>query len=531
MRVPRYIALFFCLCCLFSRAYANTTPARILVGTSEMPLAPSPVYDGTQVLAPVGILENLGATSTESDGKVTITAASGDSGVVKIVDVDGKPMLPMEKVMQIVGGEYAYDSKNRILTLLAHLSSVEFDNDTLKINCSFAVHASVKPYDGKLIVDVIGTKLESEAKEVYIGAPAVAKARLGQLNPTTTRVVLDLTKTTGYELQTTGSAAQVLVKIADDLTPIPPSGRVSSAAASVTVTKVAVQRIDDRSFDVVIGTTARASVSKDFSVVPPRIVLGIAKARIGDTCVVTGTHSLVNPELANTSTGVKLTLALTKPLDYSVNTSDDAIIVRVRPLQKSGGTLAGKFIVIDPGHGGKQKGACSGGAMEKNVNLQMAKDLAAALAKQGAKTLLSHDTDVDMGLADRPHVAMDQNADFFISLHCNSNLVPGSATGIETYYHSQEPSPKTLACLVHDGVCKYTGMCDRRARSDNSLYDSGLSVLRTLSGSGIPGVLVECGYINNPSDRAKLLDAAYRSKLVSGIVTGIKAYVEGKPVE
>lgn len=535
MRVPRYIALFFCLCCLASRAYAEVIPARILIGTSEVPLSPAPVFDGIRVLAPVGVLERLGATSVDTNGNVTITAASGQLGVVLPVDIDGRPMLPMDKVMEIIGGEQTWNAKNRTLTLLARLDSVEFDSDTLKINCSFPVRALAKAWNGKLIVDVVGTKLASEAKEVYIGAPAVDRARLGQLNATTTRVVLDLTKATGYELQTKDAAAQILLRVADGLTPVPAADTspAPTAVASVTVTGVSVQKVDEKSFDVVISTSGKAYASKDFSVAPPRIVLGIPKSKIGDSCAVTGSHRLVKPELTRTAKGTKLTLALAKPLDYTVEATDSAITIRVRPLQKSGGTLAGKFIVIDPGHGGKQKGAIAGGVQEKTINVLIAKDLAAALAKQGAKTAFSHDTDVMMEQSARAQVAIDRNADFFIAIHCNSSMVPGSATGIETYYHKQELSPKTMAYMVHDGVCKYTGMCDRSARSDSGLYASriGLGVLRTLSGSGIPGILLECGYINNSSDRAKLLNASHRSKLVNGIVTGLKAYVEGTTVE
>ena len=535
MRVPRYIALFFCLCCLFSRVYAEAIPARILVGTSEVPLAPTPVFDGTQVLAPAGVLERLGATVDYSNGETKITAASGQSGVVEPIDVDGRPMLPMDKVMEIVGGEQTWNAKSRTLTLLAHLESVEFESDTLKINCSFPVRASVKQWNGKLIVDVVGAKLVSEAKEVYIGAPAVERARLGQLNTTTARVVMDLTKATGYELETKDAAAQILLKVADNLIPVPaasPLPSISAAtSASVTVTGVSVQTVDDKSFDVVISTSGRAHTSNDFSVTPPRIVLGMPKSRIGESCTVTGSHSLVKPELIKTAAGVKLTLALTKPLDYTVETTGTAIIVHVRPLQGSGGTLAGKFVVIDPGHGGKQIGASAGGVMEKTVNVRIAKDLAAALAKHGARTAFSHDTDVLIEQSDRARVAIDRGADFFISIHCNSSMVPGSATGIETYYHKQEPSPKTMAYLIHDGVCKYTGMCDRLARSDSKLYSIGLGVLRKLSGSGIPGILLECGYINNSSDRAKLLNADHRKKLANGIVTGLKAYVEGTTVQ
>ncbi len=529
MRFSWYIALFICLSFLASCAHAETVPVRIMIGKSEVPLAPSPLYDGTQVLAPLSILARLGAASEFDGDRATITAASGQSGVVGVVNIDGKPMLSVERLIEIIGGDYSYDSRTRTLTLLAHLESVEFDNDTLKVNCSFPVHASAKHYDGRVIVDVLGTKLTGEAREVYIGTPAVQRARLGQLEPMVSRVVLDLNKQTGYGLVTSDASAQVLLRIADDLIPVTPAA--PGAPPSITVTKLAVQRIDDQTVDIVIGTTARAAISRDYSVVPPRIVVGVKSARIGDTCAITGSHSLVTPQLTNTATGVKVTLDLARPADYAVDIADDCVIVRVRPLQKSGGTLEGKLIVIDPGHGGKQKGACAGGAMEKTINMQLAKALAAALAKHGARPVLSRDTDIDMGLADRSRAAIDRGADFFISLHCNSNVVPGSATGIETYYHMQEPSPKTLAYLIHDGVCKYTGMCDRKARSDSSLYSSGLKVLRDLRGSGIPGILLECGYINNASDRARLLNAAYREKLAAGVVAGLKAYIEGGSID
>lgn len=529
MRISWYIVLAVCLCSTVSAALAEVVPVRVMIGTSELPLAPSPVHDGTQVLAPVAILDRLGATSVFSGARATITAASGQSGVVGAIDIDGKPMLPLEKIIAIIGGEYSYDSRNRTATLLAHLQSVEFDNDTLKINCSFPVHAAARPYDGKVIVDVMGTKLVSEAREVYIGAPAVERARLGQYNPTVSRVVLDMSKQTGYGLMTSDASAQVLLRIADDLVPIPsgPAG----APADISITKVVVQRVDDNAVDVVIGTTGRPYLSHHFSVIPPRIVLGVKRARVGDTCAVTGLHALVSPELTNSDTGVKVTLNLLKPAEYEVETSDDSIIVRIRPLHKSGGRLADKLIVIDPGHGGRQKGACAGGLMEKTLNVQLAKALAAALTKQGARAVLSRDSDLDMGLVNRARVATDQGADFFISLHCNSNVVAGSATGIETYYHAQEPSPKTLAHLIHNGVCSTTGMCDRRARSDYSLHTSGLGVLRALRGSGIPGILLECGYINNPSDRARLTNESYRSKVAAGIVMGIKAYIEGGTIQ
>ena len=128
-------------------------------------------------------------------------------------------------------------------------------------------------------------------------------------------------------------------------------------------------------------------------------------------------------------------------------------------------------------------------------------------------------------------MAIDASADFFISLHCNSNVKPDSVSGIETYYHQQLPSPKLLAHAIHDGVCKTTGMCDRKVRSDRILYQSGLGVLRGLANSDIPAILLECGYLNHSSDRAKLKESNYRAKVADGIVAGLRAYIEGTPIQ
>lgn len=535
-RFSRCLALLLVCFCVISCARADTVPARILIGTSEAPLAPAPVFDGAGVLAPLQIISMLGASYVDSsDGEnLIVTAAGGQSGTIKTVDVNGNRMLPMDKVISLIGGERSWNAAKRTLTLIAYLNSVEFENDILKINCSFPVRVSTRMWDGKITVDVANAKVASEAKEVYIGAPAASKARLGQYDSTTARVVLELNKPTGYKLETSGAASQVLLRLGDDLVPPTPAPQPTTKQPrqSFTITGVEVQKVDERAFNIAISTSAKATASSVLSVSPPAIRIDLAGARIDDSCEVTGSHSLVNPELTKTGSGARLSLRLSRPMAYSVEVRGTETMVYVRPPDKSGGTLAGKVVVIDPGHGGKEAGACAGGCNEKSLNLQLAKQLAAALGKYGVHTILTRDSDEQMGLSARPQVAIDASADFFISLHCNSNPSPNSATGIETYYHMQEASPMLLAYAVHDGVCKFTGMCDRDPRSDRRLpYVTGLGVLRRLTNTGIPGILLECGYLNHSSDRAKLQDAGYRTKLAAGIVAGLKAYIEGTPIQ
>jgi N-acetylmuramoyl-L-alanine amidase len=534
-QAARYLApLIACLCAMAGACWAEAVPVRIMMGSSEAPLAPAPVFDGAGVLAPVQIVSMLGASRVDAEnGDILVTAAGGQSANIKPVYINGNRMIPMDKLISLIGGERIWDPAKRTLKLIAHLSSVEFDDDTLKINCSFPVRVSTSMWNGNIVVDVANTKLVSEAKEVYIGTPLVSKARLGQFDTSTARVVLELAKNTGYTLESNGAVSQVQLKVGDGLVPPAPavaSSQPQSGKSSYTINSINIQG-DERSFTVGIATSGKSAATSSLSVTPPEIRVDLPGGRLAESCDIAGSHPLVKPELVRTSSGAQLVLKLTRPLAYSVDVRETETVIYVRPADKSGGTLASKVIVIDPGHGGKEGGAQAGGVSEKTINLQLAKQLAASLEKQGAHVILTRSGDEQVGLSARPKMAIDASADFFISLHCNSNVSPNSATGIETYYHQQLPSPKLLAQAIHDGVCKFTGMCDRKARSDRVLYQSGLGVLRGLANSGIPGVLVECGYLNHSTDRAKLRDAAYRSKLAEGIVAGLKAYIEGIPIQ
>ena len=216
---------------------------------------------------------------------------------------------------------------------------------------------------------------------------------------------------------------------------------------------------------------------------------------------------------------VKITT--TKPIMVSQPMiTSPATIIRVTTAD-----LSGKLVVVDPGHGGSQTGAISNDVQEKMINFQIAKVLADELRSEGMRVILTRERDVDMGLYARPQVAIEQKADFFISLHCNSNSSGGSASGIETYYHMNKNDSKLLAKYIQADVCTYANMPNRNARSDGSLYSSGLAVLRKLAESSIPGVLVECGYINNASDRQKLCDPDSQRNIAKGITAGIKDYM------
>src|SRR5581483_12114454 len=101
--------------------------------------------------------------------------------------------------------------------------------------------------------------------------------------------------------------------------------------------------------------------------------------------------------------------------------------------------LAGKVIVVDPGHGGRDPGAIANGVNEKDVNLAMGMDLKAVLESRGARVVMTRTSDVALGpntdadLQARVNAAQSAHANAFVSIHANST--PNhDYTGATTYY-------------------------------------------------------------------------------------------------
>lgn len=179
-----------------------------------------------------------------------------------------------------------------------------------------------------------------------------------------------------------------------------------------------------------------------------------------------------------------------------------------------------KTIVIDPGHGGKDPGACAGGVCEKDIALDVAKKIGAYLEAKGCAVILTRETDFFVELRDRARMANAAKADLYVSVHCNSVRDNARVTGMEVYHytHASEAS-KRAARVIYDKLLPVCGLRGRGVKSKD------LAVLRE---TAMPAVLVELGFISNPGDRAKLTNFAWQDDAAQAIAGGIIEAV-GKP--
>lgn len=168
-------------------------------------------------------------------------------------------------------------------------------------------------------------------------------------------------------------------------------------------------------------------------------------------------------------------------------------------------------VVIDAGHGGSDRGGIPGQRIpEKEMTLDVAQRLKALLTASGYHVVMTRDSDVFIPLATRVAIANSYQNAIFVCIHFNSARRMG-ANGIETYFYSRDSLP--LASAVHYFVAGGAPTPNRGVRR------RGFYVLRK---TNVPAVLVECGFLTNPSEGEYAQTASYRQKLAEEIAAGVR---------
>jgi len=177
----------------------------------------------------------------------------------------------------------------------------------------------------------------------------------------------------------------------------------------------------------------------------------------------------------------------------------------------SGGDGSPVTVVIDAGHGGHDRGGIPGQRIaEKDMTLDVAQRLKNVLSASGYRVVMTRSTDVFVPLGGRVAIANSYRNAIFVCIHFNATGRSG-ASGIETYFYSRESLP--LASAIHYYVTGGAPSANRGVRR------RGYYVLRRTS---IPAVLVECGFLTNPTEAAYAQSVSYRQKLAEEIAAGIR---------
>ena len=217
-------------------------------------------------------------------------------------------------------------------------------------------------------------------------------------------------------------------------------------------------------------------------------------------------------------------------------------------------------VVIDAGHGGEDTGAGgASGALEKHITLSMARELKRQLEQTGRFTVfMSRTRDVFIRLRDRVRMARDRKVDLFISVHADT-VSNRTIKGPAVYTLSEKSSDKEARELAEKenkadliaGVDLtfetpevtniLIDLAQRESMNQSARFATSLirelkrktRVLRNthrfagfavLKAPDIPSVLVELGFLSNPSDERRLRSKSYRRKLASAMSKAVAAH-------
>lgn len=219
---------------------------------------------------------------------------------------------------------------------------------------------------------------------------------------------------------------------------------------------------------------------------------------------------------------VRIVLDLTAPKAYRLmNNNDGLITIDLNTTGQAGdGTMpvsGSKTIVIDAGHGGKDPGAPSyHKRYEKEFNLATALKVQQLLENEpGIQVVMTRESDVYPTLQDRVNLANQLKADVFVSIHGNKSPDGGTGpNGVETHY--TKTNSYSLATIMQKYLLQSSGLKDRGLKKDNLFVNKNTTM---------PAVLLECGFLSNPTDEAAMFSDSYQQQVAEGIVAGLKEFL------
>lgn len=196
------------------------------------------------------------------------------------------------------------------------------------------------------------------------------------------------------------------------------------------------------------------------------------------------------------------------------------------------GSVPGKkVVVLDAGHGGSDPGKVgTNNALEKEVNLAIAKKVQARLEEAGIEVLMTREDDGGLyqegdsnkKIADlnaRCRLIEKSSADITVSIHQNS-YHDSSISGPQVFYYKDSAEGKKLAEILQasfDGVVEKN---TRKAKANDNYY--------LLLHTKCPLVIVECGFLSNPGEADQLITEEYQEKIAEAISRGILGYLNAR---
>lgn len=186
-------------------------------------------------------------------------------------------------------------------------------------------------------------------------------------------------------------------------------------------------------------------------------------------------------------------------------------------------------VVIDAGHGEEDPGKIGiNDALEKDVNLQIAKKIKKLLEKKDIKVVMTREDDTSLAknggeskkvqdMKARVELINKTKPDLAVSIHQNS-YHEESIHGAQVFYFTHSTDGERAAGIMQKALLAVDPENHRQEKADDGYY--------LLRRTEVPTIIVECGFLSNREEAEKLVDKEYQEKIAEAVVQGIEGFVQ-----
>jgi len=464
------------------------------------------------------------------------------------VIINGKIFIPARDIVEALGGRITWFPALKLLNIImadrdisvvmgvpeAEVNGKVF---TLENSPSIIQNRVMLPVEIISLIADLGIDWDENSRQLEIIRKKNFITNIRSYTHTDkTRVVIDVSEKTSYKIITLNSPERIVIDIDASMS------KLNAEQKEILINDYLVNRVRTGQFNQdTVRIVADLKNKYDYDVFelssPQRIVLDIYMPQ-GQ-------------------------VAQNKPIE-SIKPEVNVEEIKVLETEQKKPENTGKHvIVVDPGHGGTQPGAIGPtGLKEKDVVLGIGLKLKNALQKDGFTVYMTRDKDIDVPLENRPLMALQREADVFLSIHINSAFQKGSPTarGVETYvlnsryigasakdvadrenkasqYHNYEDNilNQIIADLEESASIGFSldlaDTVQKRLVQNTGLEDRGVkqAPFIVLKGVNMAAVLVEVGFICNPNEEKLLKTADFQEKVAQALSQSVKDYVKNIP--
>ena len=182
-----------------------------------------------------------------------------------------------------------------------------------------------------------------------------------------------------------------------------------------------------------------------------------------------------------------------------------------------------QVVILDPGHGGEDPGKVGvNGALEKDINLQVARKVREKLESRGLEVVMTREEDVMQGgkkedLNKRIQLIEKSKAELVVGIHQNSFTDP-EVKGAQVFYYSESEEGKAAAQVMQESLKTVDPSNEREIKANSSFF--------MLKNTNRTTIIVECGFLSNPEEAGSLVNNEYQEQLAEAICSGIMKWLD-----